>query len=91
MIHKDGDIRILAIECICRMIYHNRVDESNISLCFLYLLLLWWETSSEEVSAKSVHTISMFIKNYIEKGNAEVKRLCEMLCIFFRLLFKFQQ
>lgn len=69
ILHKDSDIRIFSIECLCRMIYHNRVDENNISTYFLYLLLLWWETNALEVSAKSVHTISLFFRSYIEKGN----------------------
>jgi hypothetical protein len=39
------------------------------------ILLLWWETSSQEVSAKSVHTISIFVKQYIERGGVEVRKL----------------
>ncbi len=86
MLNKDTDIRIFSIECLCRMIYHNRVDENNISTYFLYLLLLWWETNALEVSAKSVHTISLFFRSYIEKGNDQVKKLAEMLCIFHKIL-----
>lgn len=65
---NDPDIRILAIEGLCRIIYHNRVPDELVSSCFVRLLLLWWETGSEEVSAKSVHTISIFVKQYIERG-----------------------
>jgi hypothetical protein len=50
------------------------------------LLLLWWETSSEEISARSVHTISIFIKQYLEKGQSEVHKLAEFLCIFFKMI-----
>jgi len=39
------------------------------------LLLLWWETSSEEVSARTVHTISIFVKQYIERGLGEIRKL----------------
>jgi hypothetical protein len=75
MLNKDTDVRIFSIECLCRIIYHNRIDEINVSTYFLYLLLLWWETTSLEVSAKSVHTISLFFRSYIEKGNKQVKKL----------------
>ena len=47
ILSADGDIRILAIESLCRMIFHERVDENNLYLYFLYLLLLWLETSNE--------------------------------------------
>ena len=50
------------------------------------ILLLWWETSSEEVSARAVHTISIFIKQYIEKGQREVRKLSEWLCVFFKTI-----
>ncbi len=50
------------------------------------LLLSWWETSSEEVSARSVHTISIFIKQYIERGQREVQKLSELLCVFFKIV-----
>jgi hypothetical protein len=68
VLDTDSDIRILAIEGLCRVIYHNRVTEDLLGSCFMRLLLLWWETSSEEISAKSVHTISIFVKQYIERG-----------------------
>lgn len=47
VLDSDGDIRILAIEGLCRIIYHNRVPEELLGSCFMRLLLLWWETSSE--------------------------------------------
>lgn len=68
------------------MIYHNRIVEDLLGNCFMRLLLLWWETSSEEVSAKSVHTISIFVKQYIEKGASQVRKLSESLCVFFKVL-----
>ena len=65
VISSDADLRVLALEGMCRLIYHNKVPEDLIGGCFMRLLLLWWETSSEEVSAKSVHTISIFVKQFI--------------------------
>lgn len=38
------------------------------------------------MSARSVHTISIFIKQYLEKGQSEVRKLSEFLCIFFKML-----
>ena len=29
MVHEDPDVRILAIESLCRLLYHERVDKSN--------------------------------------------------------------
>lgn len=46
-LYGDPEVKILAIESLCRLMYHERVDESNVGYCFLYLLLLWWETGSE--------------------------------------------
>ena len=46
MLHEDADIRILAIESQCRLLYHERVDKDNESTYFLYLILLWLETST---------------------------------------------
>jgi hypothetical protein len=66
------------------------VPEENIGSSFVRLLLLWWETSSEEVSARSVHTISLFIKQYIERGQREVRKLSEWLCVFFKVILKAQ-
>ncbi len=42
VLDSDPDIRILAIEGLCRMIYHNRVVEELLGNCFMRLLLLWW-------------------------------------------------
>lgn len=65
MLHSDADIRVLAIESLCRLLYHERIDKSNETTYFLLLILLWLETSTEVVSAKSVHTVSIFIKSYM--------------------------
>lgn len=84
MLHDDPDVRILAIESLCRLLYHERVDKNNENTYFLYLILLWLETSTEVVSAKSVHTVSIFIKSYIEKGNLYSAKLSEVFCLFFQ-------
>jgi hypothetical protein len=49
------------------------------------LLLLWWETGCEEVSARCVHTVSMFVKGFIERGHREVRKLSVWLCVFFKV------
>lgn len=90
ILSKDGEVRILAIESLCRMIYHERIDESNLYSYFLYLLLLWLETSNEEVSSRAVHTVSIFMRSFLEKGNSFVIKLAEVFCIFFKVLLKFQ-
>lgn len=33
-----------------------------------------------------MHTISIFIKQYLEKGQSEVRKLAEFLCIFFKMV-----
>ena len=38
-----------------------------------------------------MHTISLFFRSYIEKGNEEVKKLAEMLCIFHKILKIFDE
>lgn len=65
VLDKDCDVRILAVEALCRLLYHNRVGEDLVGSCFMRLLLLWWETSVEEISAKTVHTISIFVKQFL--------------------------
>ena len=72
------------------MIYHDRIDENNLYSYFLYLLLLWLETSNEEISSRAVHTVSIFMRSFIEKGNNFVIKLAEVFCIFFKVLLKFQ-
>lgn len=54
-------------------------------------MLLWWETGTGDVSARSVHTISLFFRSYIEKGNQQIKKLAEMLCIFHKILKIFEE
>lgn len=90
ILSSDADIRILAIESLCRIIYHERVDENNLYNYFLYLLLLWLETSNSEICSRSVHTVSIFMKSYMLKGNEWVLKLAEVFCIFFKVLLKFQ-
>lgn len=91
ILHQDAEVRILSIESLCRMIYHERVDESNLFSYFIYLVLLWLEVSTEEITSRSVHTVSIFMKSYIEKGNNWAKKLTEVFCIFFKLILKFQE
>ena len=76
---------------MCRLLYHERVDKSNETTYFLILILLWLETSTESVSAKSVHTVSIFIKAYMEKGNPYSQKLSEIFCEFFKVILKFHE
>ena len=38
------------------------------------------------MSAKAVHTISIFMRQFIERGQAEVQKLAEALCVFFKVM-----
>jgi hypothetical protein len=38
------------------------------------------------VSAKAVHTISIFMRQFIERGQGEVRKLAEALCVFFKVM-----
>ena len=37
-----------------------------------------------------MHTVSIFMKSYMLKGNEWVLKLAEVFCIFFKVLLKFQ-
>ena len=70
------------------MLYHNKVGEDMRTNCLVRVLLVWWETSTEEASAKAVHTISVFMKQFLEKGHAEVSKTSEAICVFFMILLR---
>ena len=47
MLTERSSLRIMAIESLCRLLYHNRVGEDLRVNCLVRLLFLWWETSTE--------------------------------------------
>lgn len=52
--------------------------------------MLWWDTRTEETSAKSVHLISTFIKQFIEKSAENLRDTSSLLQVFFRSLNNIQ-
>jgi hypothetical protein len=48
--------------------------------------MLWWDTKTEEGSARSVHVISTFIKQYIEKSAENFRDMSYLLQVYFRTL-----
>jgi hypothetical protein len=66
MFGEDSELRATAIENMCKLLYHKRIDNFNIN--FVYILILWWDTKTQESSARYVHIISTFIKQYLDKS-----------------------
>lgn len=48
--------------------------------------MLWWDTKTEEGSAKSVHVISTFIKQYMEKSAENFQDMSHLLQVYFSVL-----
>lgn len=84
MFSTDYEVRAVAIECMCKLLFNGKAE--NFNLGFLYVLLLWWDTNAQGSSCRAVHIISSFVKQFLEKEPQHFFDMSHLLQVFFRTL-----